>query len=85
MKYSPQIILLVDDFAAKVSQSLHLPDIWTDSRLGLWHKRLQCDGWGIDVNTLKGAELDLQDESAKSTIRKRRSEKDEKRRSTFNP
>jgi hypothetical protein len=76
----------LDEFVARVSESLKLPNAWSDYKVGKWpHKRLDCDGWRIEANAIVGGELLLQDAVAEQTLNKRKVEKEQRQRGTFKP
>ncbi len=79
----------VDQFAAKISESLHLPKM-DKGRFGFLNRRartLECGGFRVGAMLIEDDRgvLTLSEGGVKETIEKRRAEVKEKQRQTFKP
>ena len=76
----------VDQFVAKLSDALQLPNSWEP--VGEWQKLLRCDGFVVDVYTTRDSAeswVRVQDTSAHRFVEDRRKTAKEKEREVFKP
>lgn len=77
----------VDQFVAKLSDALHLPNSSWEP-VGEWRQSLRCDGFVVDVYTIKDSAenwVRVQDTSAHRIVEDRRKTAKEKERQVFKP
>lgn len=70
-------------FSTKVSESLHLPDLWVSGNNSL--RTLSCDGFEVETSISSGGTIDMRETGWEAVIQKRAKEIREKKQQAFKP